>query len=435
MAADTLPPVSQVIQIGPLSTTIQQLQFLACLLSSYIFSYFYHRRLLHSRWPKLKHFYLASISHAYVLVCFSVPILFNIYLPVLFTYEMTKRYRDRRWMPVVVFLGVLGHLATAHIYRQFFEQDLSYHLIDQTAPLMMMIMKLTSYAWDVSDAYFAAVTERPRRSARTRRSSTTSSASGSPQQPINLSPQSNNSPSTKQASEKQQEDVQREKQLISLQRSASFLEFLGYAFLFPGFFCGPVISFYEYRCFIDGSYFDVVDHTKGALKGRKRRAIKQFLNALFFLVLYGAFKDSLDLKSSMTIEHQSFPVWYRWLYLHVANIIWRAKYYFVWCLAEGSYVMIGLGFRRTNHHHNRPRWDRCENVNLKRIELAANFKQLVSEWNVSTNQWLYAYVYKRVADWAYQDRRPGFGANLATYVVSAFWHVLLTFTILFYTVS
>lgn len=401
------------VQIGPLRTSVQQIEFLCCLLSSYLFSWIYYRRLLRSKWHKIKQAYLAGVSHLYVLVCFSKPIMLNIYIPVLVTYVMTKKLRDRRWMPVGVFAFVLAHLSLAHLHRQFFELDLGKHVIDQTAPLMILAIKLTSYAYDISDAYFAAVWDRPRRSARTRRSSSIQSpvakaaAPGTPGGPDpNL-----------------QDEAYRERQLISLQKPATFLEFLGFTFLFPGFLCGPVISFYEYRSFVDGTYFEGVDTAKGALKGRKSRALHQFLVAMAFLLLYAGFKDTITIKASMTAEHLAKPVWYRMLYLHAANLVWRCKYYFAWLAAEGSYVMLGIGLRRNSQHGGKPRWDRCENVNLKRIELASNFKQVVSEWNVSTNSWLYAYVYRRVADWLYPGYRPGFLANLATYVISAFWHV------------
>ncbi len=326
-------------------------------------------------------------------------------------------------MPFSVFMAILGHLSLAHLHRQFLEEDLSSNNgIDQTAPLMMLAIKLTSYAYDISDAYFAAVWDRPRRSNRARRSSTVSNASttsvASVSTPVKSIEQTN-------------EEIYRERQLISLQKPASFMEYLGYTFLFPGFLSGPTISFYEYRCFIDGSYFEGVDASKGALKGRRRRALKQFFLSLVFLVIYAGLKDTVNLQYSMTPEHLGMPIWYRFLYLHVVNLIWRSKYYFAWTIAEGSYVMIGLGFRRPSHGHHKPRWDRCENVNLKRVELAANFKQIVSEWNVCTNNWLYQYVYKRVADWLYPGRRPGFRANLATYVVSAFWHVSTILTIFF----
>jgi lysophospholipid acyltransferase len=346
---------------------------------------------------------LAAVAHLFLFIVFSKLVILNIYVPIVFTYLVIKHYRHRRWMPMTVFCGVLGHLALVHLHRQFFETDLNDNPVDQSSPLMMLAIKLTTFAFDISDAYFAATAPKPKKGIRRK-----TSAKGNETPP-----------------EANIEDPKKEAQLISLQRFPNFLEFAGYAFLFPGFLTGPVISFYEYRCFIDGSYFEGVDATKGALAGRKRRALKQFLTSMVFMLIYAGLKDVVNLKQSLTPDHLAKPIWYRLIYLHVAILVWRSKYYFAWLVAEGSYVMIGLGFRKhaAGSHSHKARWDRCENVNVKRVELAYNFKQVVSEWNVATNQWLYAYVYKRIADWQYPGRRPGFRANLATYVVSAFWHV------------
>lgn len=424
---------NQIISLGPLSTSYQQLAFLLCLLSSYPLAFLYHRNMLHSRWLKLKHFCLYAPTHIFILACYSIPVLANLYVPVLTTFAMCRRWRDRRWMPVAVFAALLAHLASAHLYRQFFEDPAFASDIDQTAPLMCLTIKLTSYAFDISDAYFAAVWERPRRSNRTRRLSSSpaphsspSTSHNIPSSPTTIPPSSPSTPSS-QAKRPTAEEIYRERQLISLQRPASLPEFLGYTFLFPGFLTGPTISFYEYRCFVDGSYFQGVDKTATSadMKGRRRRALRQFLLAMFFLAFFVSFKDSLTLRISMSPEHVSEPLWYRILFLHAVNLVWRAKYYFAWIIAEGAYVMIGLGFRRPSHPSGKPHWDRCQNVDLKRIELASNFKQIVSEWNVCTNQWLYTYVYKRVADWLYPSGKPGFRANLITYVVSSVWHVLI----------
>jgi lysophospholipid acyltransferase len=393
----------QTVTIGPLITDAQSLAFLGCLLSSYLFSWLYYHFLLHSWWPKSKQFYLAAITQIFLFIMFPPLIVLNIYVPIIFTYLVVKHYRHKRWMPLVVFCGVLGHLALVHLHRQFLAGGEHNHAFDQSGPLMFLMIKLTTFAFDIGDAYFAATGPKPKRMSRRKGNEAIPQVAA--------------------------DDPEKEAQLISLQSFPTALEFAGYAFLFPGFMTGPAIPFYEYRCFVDGSYFAGIDATKGALTGRKRRALKQFLIGIFFMLIYAILNDEVNLQHSLEPEHLAKPIWYRMLYLHVTNLIWRSKYYFIWLVAEGSYVMIGLGFRKHSAGSHKVRWDRCENVNVNRVELAYNFKQVVSEWNVSTNQWLYSCVYKRIADWQYPGRKPGFRANLATYVVSAIWHVLANDTL------
>lgn len=387
----------RLVTCGPISTSVQQLEFLCCLLSSYLFSWIFHRFLLHSKRFAAKQFFTAVISHIYILICFSKTAFVHIYFPVLFTFYLAKNYRDKTWMSLVNFAVILGHLSFAHIHRQLYEEDLNYNVIDITAPLMMLVIKLSTFAFDIKDAIEAGKVT------------------------VFTKTRSKNSRSIDTDKHSQSADIETKTQrMLSLQQYPSLLEFLGYAFFFPGFLTGPVISFYEYRCFLDGSY--CLDIGKRAQSGRKRRILRQLATGLFFLIIYALFKDIITLKSTLMPEHAAKPLWYRALYLHVANIIWRSKYYFAWIIAEGAYIMIGLGYRAPIHPDTEPRWDGCENVNVKRAELASNFKQVIGEWNLTTNRWLHNYVYLRYSNWQYSGARTGFKANLLTYVVSAFWH-------------
>lgn len=395
-----LPDAEPMVTIGPVTTSLQSLLFIGCLLSSYVFAWFYYRVLLHSRWLRCKQFYLFAVSQPFLAVLFTRRAILNIYLPIAFTYLIAKPYRHRPWMPAVVFCGVLGHLALVHLYHQFLAEGLADKVIDHSAPLMVLVIKLTTFAFDISDAYFTSTASKAKRMTSRKASSSGGKLS---------------------TAQKPEEDPQKKAQLISLRRFPTLLEFAGYAFLFPGFLAGPAFPFYEYRCFVEGSFFEGIDPRNGAMAGRKRRALKQFLTGMLFLIIYAGLKNIVTLQHSMEPDHLAKPIWYRLLYLHVVHIICRSKYYFIWLLAEGSYVLLGLGFRK--HPTGSARWDRCENVNAKRVELAHDFKQIIGEWNMATNRWLYACVYKRIADWKYPGRRPGFRAGLATYVVSAIWHV------------
>jgi lysophospholipid acyltransferase len=58
--------------------------------------------------------------------------------------------------------------------------------------------------------------------------------------------------------------------------------------------------------------------------------------------------------------------------------------------------------------------NRYQNVNFLAIETTCDFRTIIGEWNVSTNQWLNQYIYQRLGKTFY--------ANLVTYLVSAFWH-------------
>lgn len=82
--------------------------------------------------------------------------------------------------------------------------------------------------------------------------------------------------------------------------------------------------------------------------------------------------------------------------------------------SEGSFVVSGLAYNTDNNT-----WTRARNIEVRKIELAQNYKTLLDAWNANTNVWLRETVYKRVTK---EGKKPGFVATMATFGTSAFWH-------------
>lgn len=299
-------------------------------------------------------------------------------------------------MPVANFAVIMFMLSGAHLYRQFkSDVDFTKYALDITGPLMMLTMKLTSFAFDMYDSkrwYLRRIPPPP------------------PEETgkVPLSQRGSKCPAIDSATK-----------YPIIRKYPSFMEFLSYALLFPGLLTGPVVPFYEYRTFINRTYFAGVDTTQGALPGRKRRALYLFTVACLFLGVYLALQSTFKVDRVLDPSFRKEPLWYRLYYVHMSNFVTRSKYFFAWMIAEGSYVIIGLGFRLSAA--KKPLWDRLENINPVRIETIPDFRTLVSSWNVCTNQWLNAYVYRRLLN--YFGRNSGSArASLLTYIVSAVWH-------------
>jgi lysophospholipid acyltransferase len=81
--------------------------------------------------------------------------------------------------------------------------------------------------------------------------------------------------------------------------------------------------------------------------------------------------------------------------------------------------MTGLGYAGKDSL-NINRWNRTQNVDMRKIEFAANPRMLLASWNINTAEWLRHSVYNRI----HPEGSKG-STTLATYVtfiVSAFWH-------------
>ena len=116
----------------------------------------------------------------------------------------------------------------------------------------------------------------------------------------------------------------------------------------------------------------------------------------------------------------------RILYLFVAGIIVRARYYFAWLTAEGAFNLAGFGYD-SNAKENGPsaffnlfpKWNTMANVDIVRLETSTTLK-LMTLWNFKTQRWLVSTVYKRVL-----EAFPGVSRTvpvMATYFISALWH-------------
>jgi lysophospholipid acyltransferase len=341
---------------------------------------------------------MVAVSNLFLFACFTKWQVLQVYIPVAISYMLARMFRKEWWMPVANFAVVMILLSVSHIYRQFGpDADLNTYRLDVTGPLMMLTMKLTSFAFDMYDARRWSM-RRPNRPVPSARDITKAPPSE----------KSSKGPVVEPASK-----------FAVIHKYPTVLEFLGYALLFPGLLAGPVVPFYEYRTFINGTYFAGIDVTQNALTGRKRRALYLFTMSCAFLILYVCLKPHFEATNMIHPEFISQPWWYRTLYVHMSNFVSRAKYYFAWMIAEGSYVIIGLGFRLSSAR--KPLWDRLENINPIRIETITDFRLLVSQWNVTTNQWLNAYVYRRLQN-RFGKGTSSSRASTITYIVSALWH-------------
>lgn len=409
-----------IVHLGPVKVTVEQILYVACLLSSYLFSFFYYHQLLPRKTEWVKHLYIVLVSNAFLLVCFSLGEILQIYLPILFTYALAAYFRKAWWMPVANFVAVMGVLAVAHLRRQFWQDaSIDYYSLDITGPLMMVIIKLSSFAFDMRDSIIWFQKGPPRNLGASKSQQELTTGGTQAEGAARMSPTLSEGKVPSSSRQSKTPLVEPAIKNQTLRRYPSLLEFLGYVLLFPGVLTGPTMPFYEYRTFVDGTYFAGVDMTKGSLPGRKRRAFYLFLSAILFMTLYVGLQGVFTASYLLEAEFQSRPLWWRLLYVHFVNLVSRSKYYFAWMIAEGSYVIIGLGFRLSAAR--KPLWDRLENINPLRIETNTDFKQLVSQWNVCTNNWLHSYVYRRIQGY-YGKGSSSARASLATYTVSAFWH-------------
>ncbi|PLW34344.1 hypothetical protein PCASD_10613 [Puccinia coronata f. sp. avenae] len=262
--------------------------------------------------------------------------------------------------PWWIFFGLLAHLTLNHARRLFW--DVSPDRVEITGSQMVLVMKLSTFAWNVYDG----------------------------QQPAN--------------------SLDAYQRSTAIKELPGLLEFFGYCFFFPSLLVGPAIPFSDYSKF-------TTDRDQGlALRpGREAHALRKIATGLLFAALVGLYGGQWSYERVLQDDFLAKSWRQRLWHLQVAGFMSRSKYYLVWCLAEAALAMSGCGY-----NHLKGDWSGGRNIEIKEIELAQNYKGVFDNWNMKTNIWLRECVYKRVA--VIEGNKPGFKSTMATFGASAAWH-------------
>ncbi|KAI9934132.1 hypothetical protein ASPWEDRAFT_36151 [Aspergillus wentii DTO 134E9] len=287
-------------------------------------------------------------------------------------------YVDGSLMPWIGFIFLMGHMSISHIYRQILNDN---QVVDITGAQMVLVMKLSSFCWNVHDGRL---------------------------------PQDQLSDSQKYA---------------AIRHFPSILDYTGYILFFPSLFAGPSFEYVDYRRWIDTTLFEIppgTDPSKVPPTRKKRKiprsgtpATKKAIMGLgwilAFLQLGSLYNQDVVLSEGFMDYSFIRRVWI----LHMLGFSTRLKYYGVWSLTEGACILSGMGYNGFDTTTGKVFWNRLENVDPWALETAQNSYGYLGGWNKNTNHWLRNYVYLRVTP---KGKKPGFRASLATFATSAFWH-------------
>ncbi|KAI0901829.1 MBOAT-domain-containing protein [Annulohypoxylon nitens] len=294
------------------------------------------------------------------------------------TYALAHYLRTSAYMPWITFIFLMGHMAVNQLTRQFADNPAE---IDITGAQMVLVMKLSAFAWNVADGTLP---------------------------------------------EDQLSDFQKSRRILKL---PSLLDYAGYVLFFPSLLTGPAFDYNEYRGWLDCTMFDVPATIDPAKKPptRKKRKIPRSATPAMWKLASGCIWVYLFLNLIKYYSHEvllddqfmKLGLLRRIFTMHMVGFTARTKYYGVWSMAEGSCILAGLGYNGVDPVTGKISWDRLQNINPWGVETAQNSRAYLGNWNMNTNKWLRYYVYLRVTP---RNRKPGFRASMATFVTSAFWH-------------
>ncbi|CAR28116.1 ZYRO0D14212p [Zygosaccharomyces rouxii] len=354
------------------------LRYATCLLGSFVFNLFLRR--IPDNKVNLKCFFITSVSMFYL---FGVLNLYQgfqtLFISTTFTYLISRFYKSR-FMPFVNFGFVMGHLALNHFSAQFYDSE-GPEAIDITGSQMVLVMKLTAFAWSYYDGSYSK--------------------------------------------DHKFEDLTEYQKLRAVKKHPSFLKFMAFAYFYPTLLTGPSFDFADFDRWLDGSLYDDLPPTKRFKNGKKQTpkndclALWKALQGLGWIALSMVSPSYITTSYMFKPEFGSKSFFFKIHYFFFLGLTYRFKYYAAWTIAEASCILCGLGYNGYDSKTQKTKWNRVQNISIWGMEMGQNCHETLEAWNMNTNKWLKYYVYLRVAR---KGKKPGFRSTMFTFLTSAFWH-------------
>ncbi|KAJ3253781.1 hypothetical protein HDU77_004381 [Chytriomyces hyalinus] len=338
------------------------------LTSAYFLAMLYY--FIPSRASNVRHMFSIIASCTLYLSLFSLDGFLELVAMCAIVYAATYNFRSNRWMPVLTFYYVLGHFCV----RLFIVQILttSAKKFDATTPMMVLVIKLTSFAWNVYDGT------------------------------------------------KRDEEISPELRSKTIRKFPEVLEFFGFVFFFAAFLVGPAFDFNDYREFTNCTGVFAVEAGKGKTKKLPSRLIptlRCLFGGIFWMGVFIKFSKEYSYERLVDGSTASWPAWQRFLFMQACGVAARSKFYSAWLMSEGACNFVGIGYNGMKD--KTPEWTRAKNVSIVGFEFAPNFKGMLDAWNMRTGFWLRNCVYLRMVK---PGQKPGFLVTFTTFLTSALWH-------------
>ncbi|KAI9015036.1 MBOAT, membrane-bound O-acyltransferase family-domain-containing protein [Gaertneriomyces semiglobifer] len=319
-------------------------------------------RLIPARLRVVKHLFSVMLSGGLFCALFNAKGFMQLLGVSLIVHAIVGTFRDKKWCPILVFFITMGQLSVSHLYNQLINTTNA--SFDHTAPMMVMVIKLSSYAWCAYDGT------------------------------------------------KDEKDLTPDQRPLAIRKLPSLTEFLGYVFFFGGFLVGPAFEFNDYRKLVNAE--PPFDNIPSPI----RPAIRTTVSALVAFALFFLYGPTLTFNECFTPSYASLSILQRIGRLQLYGTMARMKYYTAWKLSEAACIISGVGYRGVDPRTGKHDWGRVQNVYIRGFELAPNPKLAIDSWNKNTGLWLRRYIYLRIT----KANKPGARAAVATYATSAFWH-------------
>lgn len=282
------------------------------------------------------------------------------------TYALAMFFPRHPKMPWINFLLQMSLMLYTHCKEQFGNDDYVNN-IGISGTQMIIIQKLTSYAWNVYDGTLDEA----------------------------------------KLSENQKQ--------MQIKKTPSFIRYLAWIFFFPTVMTGPACTFVEYDHWASGEVHENLIKKPRSTSLIARRLVE---GVVWVLVYMQTSSFALDPQFYTRSWYASRSFLFKAFALWILGVLYRTKYYAAWTLSEAACIHVGISYNGVDES-GQEKWDRMRNVSPMGVEFGQNIRGVLADWNIVTANWLRYYVYMRVTK---PGKKPGVQATYITFLVSALWH-------------
>ncbi|CAM9836940.1 unnamed protein product, partial [Chrysoparadoxa australica] len=277
----------------------------------------------------------------------------------------------KQMMPYAVMTFVMVYIALSHLYRMYV--DYMGWSLDFTGPQMILVMKLSSMAFNIYDG--------------------------------------RKLDKLQDTGDKRKDKVLATRRKYALDNVPGPLAFYGYCYNFSTILTGPTFEFSEYVGAISRSAYLKAYGTSDMPSGNLAAMFTNLFVGLVMLGIHQTLGPMFPLSDLYSPAHLAMSIPERWVRAWVALWGCKAKYYFAWKVAEGGANAAGFGFTGYDKEGKSTGWGGVCNMDIWAFETAQNFQTSARAWNKGTQGWLERYVYIRTGN-----------SLVAVYSTSAVWH-------------
>ncbi|KAH9526004.1 Lysophospholipid acyltransferase 1 [Dermatophagoides farinae] len=274
---------------------------------------------------------------------------------------------DYKWIHLMTFFLAMIYLSAIHTHRLVFGDFAGTYQMDISAPIMILVQKITLIAFSLHDGWLIDTT-------------------------------------TNQI-------INHERKKYSIRQKPSLLQYCSYVFDFQTILCGPMIFYNDYHDYLDGN--TIKKYGLHHFPPVAKTIWKSLLTCSICAILTMKFVPLFPISFLQDEKFMQANFVYKILIIYLVTTGARIKYYFAWKMAESVCNASGLGFTTLTGTDNQPIYDLATNIRIYDFEMSLSQHDAIAAWNISTVRWLRAAVHIRV---------PKRYSAMATFALSAFWH-------------